>query len=154
MIIIMKKNEIIELNGIEYTLELNRDTFLKIDQYSNIQKSMAIIQKNVYDYVEDINDNTDPFAEKLDDETIENVMKEKLDTLHKIIERAFWLWLYPNHKLNITQIREILKPYFDDDKKFEWISERYGEYLQKCIEIRNEYVEQQKNLKAQANKNK
>lgn len=150
----MKKNEIIELNGIEYTLELNRDTFLKIDQYSNIQKSMAIIQKNVYDYVEDINDNTDPFAEKLDDETIENVMKEKLDTLHKIIERAFWLWLYPNHKLNITQIREILKPYFDDDKKFEWISEKYGEYLQKCIGIRNEYVEQQKNLKAQANKNK
>lgn len=153
MIIIMKKNEIIELNGIEYTLELNRDTFLKIDQYSNIQKSMAIIQKNVYDYVEVINDNTDPFAETLDDETIENVMKEKLDTLHKIIERAFWLWLYPNHKLNITQIREILKPYFDDDNKFEWISEKYGEYLQKCIEIRNEYIEQ-KNLKAQASKNK
>lgn len=153
MIIIMKKNEIIELNGIEYTLELNRDTFLKIDQYSNIQKSMAIIQKNVYDYVEVINDNTDPFAETLDDETIENVMKEKLDTLHKIIERAFWLWLYPNHKLNITQIREILKPYFDDDNKFEWISEKYGEYLQKCIEIRNEYIEQ-KNLKALASKNK
>nr|DAI31737.1 MAG TPA: hypothetical protein [Bacteriophage sp.] len=149
----MKKNEIIELNGIEYTLELNRDTFLKIDQYSNIQKSMAIIQKNVYDYVEVINDNTDPFAETLDDETIENVMKEKLDTLHKIIERAFWLWLYPNHKLNITQIREILKPYFDDDNKFEWISEKYGEYLQKCIEIRNEYIEQ-KNLKALASKNK
>lgn len=149
----MKKNEIIELNGIEYTLELNRDTFLKIDQYSNIQKSMDIIHKDLYDYVEDVTDDIDPFAEKLDDEVIENAIKEKLDTLHKIIERAFWLWLYPNHKLNITQIREILKPYFDDDEKFKWISEKYGEYLQKCIEIRNEYVEQ-KNLKAQANKNK
>lgn len=149
----MKKNEIIKLNDIEYTLELNRDTFLKIDQYSNIQKSMDIIHKDLYDYVEDVTDDIDPFAEKLDDEVIENAIKEKLDTLHKIIERAFWLWLYPNHKLNITQIREILKPYFDDDEKFKWISEKYGEYLQKCIEIRNEYVEQ-KNLKAQANKNK
>lgn len=153
MIIIMKKNEIIKLNDIEYTLELNRDTFLKIDQYSNIQKSMDIIHKDLYDYVEDVTDDIDPFAEKLDDEVIENAIKEKLDTLHKIIERAFWLWLYPNHKLNITQIREILKPYFDDEEKFKWISEKYGEYLQKCIEIRNEYVEQ-KNLKAQANKNK
>lgn len=149
----MRKNEIIKLNDIEYTLELNRDTFLKIDQYSNIQKSMDIIHKDLYDYVEDVTDDIDPFAEKLDDEVIENAIKEKLDTLHKIIERAFWLWLYPNHKLNITQIREILKPYFDDDEKFKWISEKYGEYLQKCIEIRNEYVEQ-KNLKAQANKNK
>ena len=149
----MRKNEIIKLNDIEYTLELNRDTFLKIDQYSNIQKSMDIIHKDLYDYVEDVTDDIDPFAEKLDDEVIENAIKEKLDTLHKIIERAFWLWLYPNHKLNITQIREILKPYFDDEEKFKWISEKYGEYLQKCIEIRNEYVEQ-KNLKAQANKNK
>lgn len=149
----MKKNEVIVLNGVEYTLELNRDTFLKIDQYSNIQKSMEIINKDLYEYIEDINDDVDPFADKLDDETLENAMKEKLDTLHKIIERAFWLWLYPNHKLNITQIREILKPYYEDDDKFKWISEKYGEYLQKCIEIRNEYVEQ-KNLKAQANKNK
>lgn len=149
----MKKNEVIVLNGVEYTLELNRDTFLKIDQYSNIQKSMEIINKDLYEYIEDINDDVDPFADKLDDETLENAMKEKLDTLHKIIERAFWLWLYPNHKLNITQIREILKPYYEDDEKFKWISEKYGEYLQKCIEIRNEYVEQ-KNLKAQANKNK
>lgn len=149
----MKKNEVIVLNGVEYTLELNRDTFLKIDQYSNIQKSMEIINKDLYEYIEDINDDVDPFADKLDDETLENAMKEKLDTLHKIIERAFWLWLYPNHKLNITQIREILNPYYEDDEKFKWISEKYGEYLQKCIEIRNEYVEQ-KNLKAQANKNK
>lgn len=150
----MKKNEIIELNGIEYTLELNRDTFLKIDQYSNIQKSMDIIHKDLYEHIEEISDDTDPFAEPLNDEVIENAIEEKLGTLHKIIERAFWLWLYPNHKLNITQIREILKPYFEDDKKFEWISEKYGEYLQQCIEIRNEYVEQQKNLKAQVNKSK
>ena len=44
----MKKNEIIELNGVEYTLELKRDRFLQIDQLCNIQKSMDIIQRGLY----------------------------------------------------------------------------------------------------------
>ena len=50
----MKRTEIIELNGVEYTLELNRDSFIQIDKICNVQKSMEIIQKNLYDYVEDI----------------------------------------------------------------------------------------------------
>lgn len=148
----MKKNEIIELNGVEYTLELNRDSFLKIDQYSNIQKSMETIQKDLYEHIEEIDDDTDPFADEISDEAIEEAVNEKLNTLYKIIERAYWIWLYPNHKLSISQVKEILKPYFDEEKKFQWISEKYGEYLQKCVEIRNEYQEQSKNLKAQANK--
>lgn len=152
MIIIMKRNEIIELNGVEYTLELNRDSFLKIDQYSNIQKSMETIKKDLYEHIEEIDDDTNPFADELSDEALEEAVNEKLNTLYKIIERAYWIWLYPNHKLSISQIKEILKPYFEDEKKFEWISEKYGEYLQACVEIRNEYSEQQKNLKAQANK--
>lgn len=152
MIIIMKKNEIIELNGVEYTLELNRDSFLKIDQYSNIQKSMEIVQKDLYEHIDEIDDNTDPFAKNISDEDIENAMNEKINTLHKIIERAFWIWMYPNHKFPISKVQEILKPYYDDNKKFEYISERYGEYIQKCVEIRNEYLEEQKNLKALANK--
>ena len=32
----MKKNEIIELNGVEYTVELNRESFLQIDKICNI----------------------------------------------------------------------------------------------------------------------
>ena len=148
----MKRNEIIELNGVEYTLELNRDSFLKIDQYSNIQKSMETIKKDLYEHIEEIDDNTDPFADELSDEALEEAVNEKINTLYKIIERAYWIWLYPNHKLSISQVKEILKPYFEDEKKFEWISEKYGEYLQACVEIRNEYSEQQKNLKAQANK--
>ena len=152
MIIIMKKNEIIELNGKEYTLELNRDSFLKIDQYSNLQESMKTIQKDLYEHIEEIDDNTNPFAEELNDETIEKVMNEKLNTLHKIIERAFWIWLYPNHKLPISEVQELLQEYYNDDKKFEFISDKYSEYMQKCVEIRNDYLEEQKNLKAQANK--
>ena len=152
MIIIMKKNEIIELNGVEYTLELNRDSFLKIDQYSNLKKSMNTVKKDLYEHIEEIDDDTDPFAETISDEQIEEAVNEKMETLQKLLERAYWIWLYPNHKLSISQVKEILKPYYEDDDKFEWISEKYGEYLQACVEIKNEYSEQQKNLKAQANK--
>lgn len=152
MIIIMKKNEIIELNGVEYTLELNRDSFLKIDQYSNLKKSMNTVKKDLYEHIEEIDDDTDPFAETITDEEIEQAVNEKMETLQKLLERAYWIWLYPNHKLSISEVKEILKPYYEDEEKFQWISEKYGEYLQACVEIKNEYSEQQKNLKAQANK--
>lgn len=152
MIIIMKKNEIIELNGVEYTLELNRDSFLKIDQYSNLKKSMNTVKKDLYEHIEEIDDDTDPFADTISDEEIEQAVNEKMETLQKLLERAYWIWLYPNHKLSISEVKEILKPYYEDEDKFQWISEKYGEYLQACVEIKNEYSEQQKNLKAQANK--
>ena len=53
----MKRNEIIELNGVEYTLELNRESFLQIDKICNVKKSMEIIQRGLYEYVEEIDDN-------------------------------------------------------------------------------------------------
>ena len=104
----MKKNEILELNGVEYTLELNRDSFLKIDQYSNLAESMQVVKKDAYEYIDEVNDETDPFAEELSDDLIAKTIDNKINTLHKIIERAFWIWLYPNHKLPISKIQEIL----------------------------------------------
>lgn len=148
----MKRNEIIELNGVEYTLELNRESFLQIDKICNVQKSMEIIQRGLYDYVEEIDDNYNPFEDITTDEDIEKEVKLKEDTLYKIVERSFFIWLYPNHKLPISQVKEILKPYLEDDKKAEWLGEKLGEYLQKCVEIRQEYNEERKNLKAQINK--
>lgn len=148
----MKLNEIIELNGVEYTLELNRDSFLKIDQYSNIQKSMEVIKRELYEHIDEITDETNPFEDALNDEEIQNAMEEKIQTMQKVIERAFWIWLYPNHKLPISEIQQMLKTYFDNEEKFQFICEKYSEYLQKCVEVRNNYLEEQKNLKAQANK--
>ncbi len=148
----MKKNEIIELNGKEYTLELNRDSFLQIDKICNIQKSMEIVQKSLYEYVDEIDDNYNPFENPIDEEKIKEEVKLKEDTLHKIIERAFFIWLYPNHKLTITEVKDLLKPYFEDEEKANFIGEKYGEYIQKCVEIRETYNEEQKNLEALANK--
>lgn len=152
----MKKNEIIELGGQEYTLELNRDSFLQIDKLCNVEKSMAIINKKIYEYVDEITDDYNPLEDMkdLDEEQINENIKEKEETLHKLIERSMFLWLYPNHKLTITQVKELVKPYLEDEKKAEWLGEKVGQYLQECVELRETYIKEQKNLEALANKKK
>lgn len=148
----MKKNEIIELNGVEYTLELNRDSFIQIDKICDVDKSMAIMERKLYDYVDEIDDNYNPLENILTDDEIEAEIELKNQTLHKIVERAFFIWLYPNHKLTISQVREIVAPYLEDEEKSQYIGAKLGEYLRKCVEIREAYNQERKNLKAQANK--
>ena len=148
----MKKNEIITLDGKEYTLELNRDSFLKIDQYTNLKKSVGAIKEDLYEYKEEIDENENPFADVISDEEMDKFVEEKDTTLKKMITRAFWIWLYPNHKLNINQVEEILKSEFDNDEKYNKLAEKYSELLNECVEIKTQYEEERKNLKAQANK--
>ena len=149
----MKRNEIIELNGVEYTLELNRESAIQIEKYTNTQKTMQLINEPLVEYVEEIKDDEDPFAEVVDIEEMEEKAQEKVNALNKMITRAFWIWLYPNHKLNIKQVEEIIKPYLEEnDEKLKFISEKYAEYLELSTEISSKYIEEQKNLKAQVNK--
>lgn len=150
----MKKNEILELNGVEYTLELNRESYLKIDQYGNIGGSMQIIQENVYEHIDKIEDGINPFEDGVDEEYIEQKAEEKLNTLQKLLQRAFWIWLYPNHKLDISKVQELLEPYFEDDEKFDYLCGKYADCLNKSVEIRLEDMNERKNLKAQINKKK
>lgn len=150
----MKKNEIIELNGVEYTVELNRDSFLQIDQLCNIQKSMDIIQRGLYKYMDDeeLSDDFDINSLSVDEDALKEEVQLKEKTLYKIIERAFLIWLNPNHHLKPSEVKELLKPYFEDEKKAEWLVEKYGKFLQECVEIRESYNKELKNLKALANK--
>ena len=148
----MKKNEIIELNGEEYTLELNRDSFLQIDKICNVQKAMEIINRGLYDYVDEIDDNYDPTKDIPTDEELEKEVELKEKELYKLVENSFFIWMYPNHKLPISKVREIVKPYLEDEEKANFIGQKVGEYLRECVALRESYNEQRKNLKAQANK--
>lgn len=148
----MKRTEVIELNGVEYTLELNRDSFLQIDKICDVAKSMQIINRPLYDYVEEIDDNYNPLENIPNEEDFEKEVELKATTLSKIVERAFFIWLYPNHKLNITQVREIVNSYLEDEEKAEFIGKKLGYYLKECVRIREEYNQERKNLKAQVNK--
>jgi len=148
----MKKNEIIELNGKEYTLELNRDSFLQIDKICNIQKSMEIINKDFYEYVEEIDDNYNPLENAITEESLEEEVKLREKTLRKLVENSMFIWLYPNHKLPISEVRELLKPIIEDENQVEELGRKVGSYLTQCLEMRQSYVEERKNLKAQVNK--
>ena len=148
----MKLNEIIELNGKEYTVELNRESILKIDQYTNIKKASEKINETVIRDKSEIalSDDENPFAESIPEEKLEKEAEEKEETIRKILTRAFWIWLYPVEKLSISQVEEILKPYFESDEKAQEISSIYEDLSKKSVDIRQQYIDERKNLKALA----
>ena len=148
----MKRNEIIELNGVEYTLELNRESVVRIEKYTNLQKTYKEISKPIFEYKEEIEENENPFEEEIKLDEMQEEADKKLALLKDLYAKAFWIWLYPNHKLNINEVKKILEPYFEDDEKIEALSELYGKFMQLSTEISQKYIEEQKNLKAQANK--
>jgi len=152
----MKKNEIIELNGKEYTLELNRDSFVKIDKLCNIEKTMEIVNKKPYEYIDEIDDNFNPMEDitGLSLEELQKIADERDRVLTNLVERSIFLWLYPNYQLKISEVHELLKPYFEDNQKLEWLGEQVSKYLFECVKIRETYIEEQKNLQALANKKK
>lgn len=143
----MKRNEIIELNGKEYTLELNRDSFIQIDKICNINQTMAILNTPLYEYVDEIDDNYNPLENMVSDDELENRISTKEKVIRKMLVRSFFIWLYPNHQLTITQVEELLKPYIEDEQKSQFIIERLLKYLGECVDIRQD----EKNLKPQTN---
>jgi hypothetical protein len=146
----MKLNETIELNGKEYTVELNRESLIRIDQYVNMQNAKAIIEMplNNDKSTQEIKDKEDPFATPIDEEKMEKTQKLKEETIISLYTRAFWIWLYPIEKLDYSEVVELLKPYLNDDTKSEYLAKKYEEFINKSVEIRTQYLEEQKNLKA------
>jgi hypothetical protein len=148
----MKRNEIIKLNDVEYTLELNRESAVRIEKYTNLQKTYKEISKPLFEYKEEIEEDENPFEDEIKLDEMQEEADKKLATLKDLYAKAFWIWLYPNHKLNITQVKEILEPYYEDDEKIKSISELYAKFMQLSTEISQKYMEEQKNLKAQTKK--
>ena len=146
----MKLHEIIELNGKEYTVELNRESVTRIEQYTNIKeaeqkiKATPITDKSNSEIV----DGENPFEEVIDADEIDKMVEEKERTIKNVIFRAFWIWLYPVEKLDFSKVKEIIEPYFTDEKKAEFISEKYQYFAEKSVEVQNNYIEERKNLKA------
>ena len=148
----MKLNEIIELNGKEYTVELNRESILRIEQYTNLKQSEQEISKPIYEDKSnmEISDDENPFANEISEDEIEKTAEDKEQLVKKIMSRAFWIWLYPQEKLSISQVEEILKPYYDSDEKAEELSNLYLDLSKKSMDIREKFLEERKNLKALA----
>ena len=150
----MKKTEIIELNGKEYTLELNRDSFIQIDRACNVEKSFQIMYEDMYDYFDEaeLDDNFNPNILIVDDEDLDKKIELKQKTLEKLVTRALVIWLYPNYQMPISEVKALLEPYFNDEEKAKELGYKVGQYIKECVDIRNDYIEERKNLKAQVNK--
>lgn len=148
----MKLNEIIELNGKEYTVELNRESILRIEQYTNLKQTGEFVNKPAFEDKSDkeIGDNEDPFAEEISEDELEKNAESKEEAVKKVMSRAFWIWLYPKEKLSISQVEEILSPYYETEEKAEELSKLYMDLSQKSVDIRQKFLEERKNLKALA----
>lgn len=148
----MKLNEIIELNGKEYTVELNRESILRIEQYTNLKQSSQEINKPVIEdkSQKEISADENPFADEISEDELEKSNDEKEETVKKVMTRAFWIWLYPQEKLSISQVEEILNPYYESEQKAQELSDIYMDLTKKSIDIRQKYLEERKNLKALA----
>lgn len=148
----MKLNEVIELNGKEYTVELNRESILRIEQYTNFKNASKEINSSPLEdkSEKDISDNENPFEEEISEDKLDEEAKAKEETIKKVMARAFWIWLYPKEKLSISEVEKILAPYYDSDEKAKELSDMYVDLSQKSVEIRQKYLEERKNLKALA----
>lgn len=134
----MKKTKTISLNGEEYTLELNRESFIQIDKICNIKKLMAEVSAEPYEYIDEIDDNYNPLENTPSLEEIQKKEEKKIIDTKKLYERGFFVWLYPNHKLNISQVKELLKPYFEDEEKYLELDKIFTEALYECVDMKVE----------------
>lgn len=128
----------IEIGGEKYTLFLNRKGIVSwenITKFSNKAKQMEekykgkTMENELSNGTEPINvtDDTNPFdysaSEELD--SIEEDTKE----IRQIYIKFYWIALYTNHKLSISQVTEL----------FAKAEEEYG--IQQLIELANKMVD-------------
>lgn len=149
----MELNEIIILNEKEYTVTLNRESAVHIERYSKFQENIGKLSKSTIDYVErDIEKGENPFAEPIDEEKFMEEVNRKEELLIDMFAKAFWIWLYPKHKMDYEEVYSIIKDYMQDDEKSEFISANYFNFFEKSTTIRQNFIDEQKNLKAQTTK--
>ena len=147
----MEKIETIELNGKEYELVLNRESFVRIDRVCDINKTMYLGSKPAYDVLEEIPDDYNPMEDISMDKVFETETN-RLNALKKMIKMTFFVLLYPKNQFKISEVDEIIEPYFENEEKINEISTKVGDLLRLCTELKDEAVKEfeSKNLKAQA----
>jgi hypothetical protein len=106
--------EVIEIDGKEYTLFLNRTGILAWEKYSRRENEEVWKLRELYNKInnneeEVINADTNPF------EDAETLIKSEESTL-KTYKKMFWILLYTNHKLSLEEA----------EKLFDKACEEYG----------------------------
>lgn len=106
--------DVIEINGKEYTLFLNRLGIVAYERFTEtIQNDIKDLTKEVieigkqYDNKEiEIDDNTNPFEEEFVKKADELTIKAEQKGF-ELSKRVFWVLLYTNHKLSLSEASEL-----------------------------------------------
>jgi len=104
--------EIIEIGGKEYTLFLNRKGIVAWEKYTKqeekkyqeLQKKYASLDLDkIVNNFDELDDKTNPFEglEEIDD------MDSDKELIIKLYERLYWIMLYTEHKLSISEAKEL-----------------------------------------------
>lgn len=126
--------EIIEIDGKEYTLFLNRKGLVswenitkvteKANELQNKYKGIADKLKN--DKPVEVDDNTNPFD--YSDDSANDLLQDK-EIMTDIYVKFYWIALYENHKLPISEVQSL----------FNKAKEEYG--LEQLIKLANQMIE-------------
>lgn len=107
--------EKIEIAGEEYVLFLNRKGILSWENITKASKKAEEAQKRNKDLFEnfssdapiEVSDNDNPFDYANDTEL--DKLESEIEMLKEIYMKFYWIALYENHKLSITEAKELFK---------------------------------------------
>lgn len=144
--------EVIEIDGKEYTLFLNRKGVVAFEKYSKEeQEKIQKIQEKYKSSLEalenadcKIDDNTNPFEDLNDFDEIET----DIEVEKTIYIKIYWIMLYENHKLSLNAVKDLYekacKEYGED--KVRQLADQMVEEIN--IAPKTEANDNLKNLKA------
>ena len=97
--------EIINIAGKDYTLFLNRKGIVAWEKFAKEEnRKMEEVQQRYNELFngsnEEITDETNPF------ENIEDIENDS-DSISNSYRKLYWIMLYENHKLSLTQVNEL-----------------------------------------------
>ena len=131
--------EIIEIDGKEYTLFMNRQGVVNWEKITKLKEKSQKYQEKYIDLNEDfeLTDDFDPFQE---DKTLEDDVNE----MHDIYSKFYWIALYTNHKFTISEANELFEKAMEE-YGFEQLSDLAQQMLDNVNTNTNQNL---KNLKA------
>lgn len=124
--------ETIEIDNVEYTLFLNRKGLVSWENITKLDKTAKEVQEKYKDLEIineepiEVNDETNPFDYSSSKELEEMEKDEKM--LRDIYIKFYWIALYENHKLPISEVERL----------FDLAENEYG--LEQLIELANQMI--------------
>ena len=147
--------EIIEINGQEYKLFLNRQGIVAYEKFCKEEaKQLEEIRKKhgktldeiTSDEVIEINEDTNPFEGLEDFDEIDSV--KNMEIVRKLYIKLYWIMLYENHKLSLNQVEELYKQAIEEygDEQLQALADQMVEEAN--VIPKSQSKENLKNLKA------